>query len=670
MPPIIGNLTNLAVLDLSDNYFYGTIPAYISTNLCKLRILNLENNINISGISERWTGSICLANSLHELSLGGVNMRPSSTTLLSTIGNFTSLEVLDLNHNSINGNAIRGIERSIRGLSDCLEELNLGGNQMGGDLQVLWREISKSKTLKILDLSHNSLSGYIPYFSSNGGIMLPCALEKLILDGNKLSGHVLLQNITKFSNLVKLSIFQNSLPILITEDVLTKLKRLEEIDLSNNRLVWKVKSRWLPLDIKRIHLSSSQVGPKFPSWFQHHHTGGISILEMSNASISDDVPDWFWKIATEMKYLDLSHNQLRGYLPSIGMSTWYEILDLSNNSFSGPILDDLCMLKNLQELRLSNNHFHGHIPDCWENGGRNLWYLGLSNNNLSGEVSRSLGYLPSLAFLHMRNNSIFGEISSITKNMKNLVVLDLAFNIFSGVMPTWGVGEDLSKLRILSLRSNMIDGNIPSEISQLSSLQFLDLSHNMLAGVIPLSFGKLTGMSRIHNETDEQFDFESLGFVDGSTKDSVWMNLKGVELENSGTLGFMNHIDLSSNNLSGDIPEELTHLLGLFGEIPSSISDLYFLSKLNLSHNNLSGMIATRFQLQTLNDSSIYVGLFISVALGFVVGFWGFCGLLIFKRSWRISYYSFVDEMMDKVFVAMAVRATRLKTKFNKFAKI
>ncbi|KAG9441802.1 hypothetical protein H6P81_017656 [Aristolochia fimbriata] len=709
----IGNLTSLEVLDLSHNSIYGTIPASFSTNLCKLRILNLRYNTNISGIWQRWTGSICLANSLQELYLNGIDMRSSSTVLLSTIGNLTSLEVLDLRGNSIygtlprsltsnlchlrvlrlEGNSIRGMERSIRGLCNSLEELNLRGNQLGGDLQVLWAQISNiSRTLKILDLSNNSLTGYIPYSSSNGGTMLPDVLEELYLDGNKLSGNVILQNIAKFSNLVTLSIKQNSLPIVITEDVLIKLERLEGIYLSKNRLVWKVKSRWLPPNIKRIYLSSSQVGPKFPLWLQHHQRGGVSVLAMSNASISDDVPDWFWKITTEMKILDLSHNQLRGYLPSIGMSTWYEILDLSNNSFYGPIPEDLCMLKSLQELRLSNNHFHGDIPDCWGKGGRNLFYINLSYNNLSGEAPRSLGNLPSLAFLHMRNNSISGEISSTTKNMKNLLVLDLAFNRFSRVpIPTWDTaGEDLSKLRILSLRSNMIHGNIPSEISQLSSLQFLDLSHNMLSGVIPISFGKLTGMSRKHNEKDKHFDFETPGFLYFSAIDSIWMNLKGVELENSGTLGFMNHIDLSSNNLSGDIPKELTHLLELVSL-------------------NLSGKIPTGFQLQTLNDSSVYVGndnlcgpplfrkcltndppnmgkdgeekrgkedeieiigLFISIALGFVVGFWACCGLLIFKRSWRTWYYRFADEMMDKVFVTVAVRVGRLKRKFNKSAEI
>ncbi|KAG9440565.1 hypothetical protein H6P81_020730 [Aristolochia fimbriata] len=872
MPPTIGNLTNLEVLDMSENSIYGPIPPSFSTNLCKLRILNLEYNTNISGILwERYsTGSIfCLANSLQELYLSH-NMLSSSTALFSTIGNLTSLavldlsynfisgtvprslisnlchlrilrlernsirdmeplarclsdsleelnlrgnqlggdlqvllqgeisnsktlkildlsnnslsgnipptignltnlEVLDLSKNSINGtvprssisnlchlrilrlerNSIRGMEPLARCLADSLEELNLRGNQLGGDLQVLLGEISFSKTLKILDLSGNSLSGYIPYSSRRrnsstgaGMSILSYVLEQLYLDGNNLSGHVILQNIGKLSNLVRVSISSNSLPIVITEDVLSSLQRLDYINLHNNRLVWKVKTRtWLPPNIKEIHLSSSQLGPKFPSWLQHHHINNISVLDMSNASISDNVPHWFWEIATEMQYLLLSNNQLRGQLPNnIGIMSACCELNLSNNSFSGPIPEDLCMLQNLAFLDLSSNNFHGDIPNCWGNGGNMLSYIDFSNNNFSGDFPCSLGDLPSLVYLHMRNNSITGEISTILKNMKNLVVIDLAYNRFSGVLPTWGtVEEHLPYLSILSLRSNMIHGNISLQISQLSSLQFLDLSYNMLSGVIPISFGKFIAMTTIHNG-DEWFSRD----IYGSTKDSVWMNLKGVELENSGTLGFMNLIDLSSNNLSGDIPQELAHLLGLVslnlsgnslkgqipnkigelkqlesldlsknklsGEIPSSISSLNFLSKLNLSYNNFSGKIPIGSQLQTLNDSSVYLGndnlcgppllqkcstneppnkcklggaekrgnedeieitgLFISISLGFVMGFWGLCGLLILKRSWRICYYRFVDEMMEKIFVAFVVRDARLKRKFNKSAEI
>jgi hypothetical protein len=106
------------------------------------------------------------------------------------------------------------------------------------------------------------------------------------------------------------------------------------------------------------------------------------------------------------------------------------------------------------------------------------------------------------------------------------------------------------------------------------------------------------------------------------------------------TIALMTGIDLSSNNLSGEIPPELAALEGLrflnlsrnhlsgsipkgigtlvilesldlswnelYGSIPSSISELMSLNSLNLSNNHLSGEIPTGSQLQTLVDPSIY----------------------------------------------------------------
>ncbi|KAM0925813.1 hypothetical protein ACQ4PT_003965 [Festuca glaucescens] len=103
------------------------------------------------------------------------------------------------------------------------------------------------------------------------------------------------------------------------------------------------------------------------------------------------------------------------------------------------------------------------------------------------------------------------------------------------------------------------------------------------------------------------------------------------------------NLDLSSNSLTGQIPEEISFLIRLTnlnlssnqligkipnqigdlkqlesldlsyneltGEIPSGLSDLTSLSYLNLSYNNLSGAIPSGPQLQTLDSQiDIYIG--------------------------------------------------------------
>ncbi|CAO2152926.1 unnamed protein product [Urochloa humidicola] len=121
--------------------------------------------------------------------------------------------------------------------------------------------------------------------------------------------------------------------------------------------------------------------------------------------------------------------------------------------------------------------------------------------------------------------------------------------------------------------------------------------------------------------------------------------IKGQQLEFLEGIQYMVNIDLSCNNLTGEIPQGISalvdlkslnfswnHLSGripsnigdlkalesldlshnkLSGEIPSSISALTSLTSFNLSYNNLSGRIPTGNQLQTLaldDPASMYVG--------------------------------------------------------------
>lgn len=38
------------------------------------------------------------------------------------------------------------------------------------------------------------------------------------------------------------------------------------------------------------------------------------------------------------------------------------------------------------------------------------------------------------------------------------------------------------------------------------------------------------------------------------------------------------------------------------------------------------------------------MGFFVSIGVGFVVGFWGVCAALIIKSSWRHAYFQFVGS--------------------------
>ncbi|CAL5323063.1 unnamed protein product [Camellia sinensis] len=157
--------------------------------------------------------------------------------------------------------------------------------------------------------------------------------------------------------------------------------------------------------------------------------------------------------------------------------------------------------------------------------------------------------------------------------------------------------------------------------------------------IVPKCFNNFTAMTEKQNSSN-LFSYYALSPT-SEAQENAFLVTKGREVEYSTTLKFVTSMDLSENNLSGEIPKELTRLVGLHslnlsgnhftgeipknigdmeqlesldfslnqlcGEIPLSMSSLTFLSHLNLSYNNLIGQIPLSTQLQSLENSS-FVG--------------------------------------------------------------
>ncbi|PQP96438.1 LRR receptor-like serine/threonine-protein kinase FLS2 [Prunus yedoensis var. nudiflora] len=282
--------------------------------------------------------------------------------------------------------------------------------------------------------------------------------------------------------------------------------------------------------------------------------------------------------------------------------------------------------------------------------------LRLRSNSLSGHIPRQLCYLPSLHILDLGSNNFSGTILDCLNNMTCLLYDDLTNNknmsaIYDAHTTVMSKGQDLDYYKTLDLvysidlSSNNLEGEIPEGIISLIGLGTLNFSMNQLSGSIPSKIGNLH---------------------------------------------LLETLDLSYNHLSGQIPQ--------------SISSLTFLSHLNLSYNNLRGRIPSGSQLQVLeNNSSIYKGnpslcgvplstkcpvddsitpnkdpedkneddeddkgvvwIYVSLGLGFIVGFWGVCGTLVLKKSWRYAYFRFFDGIKDKVALAIALKVARLQRK-------
>ncbi|KAL0351425.1 UNVERIFIED_CONTAM: Receptor-like protein EIX2 [Sesamum calycinum] len=259
-------------------------------------------------------------------------------------------------------------------------------------------------------------------------------------------------------------------------------------------------------------------------------------------------------------------------------------------------------------------------------------------------------------------------------------MFDVGGNQLTGNIPAW-LGTNLMSLRVLSLRDNEFSGTVPLELCDLTEIQVLDLSGNNISGRIP-GYG---------SHFDVSFYIEN-----------ALVHWKGLEREYNRTLRLLKLIDLSNNGFVGNIPKEFSLLRGLVslnlsrnhltGNIDSEIGQMEMLESLDLSRNQLC--IPSGTQLRGFNasayagnnglcgpplaaclapdhgpgtpqatddahvgkeDSIFGMGFYISVVLGFVVGFWGVIVILVVNKSWRIAYFGFWNKIYDWLYVTITI---------------
>ncbi|CAN6553691.1 unnamed protein product [Malus baccata var. baccata] len=637
IPPSLGNLSNLNFLDLSARPYYSSLLEIPSENLNWLSRLSSLQYLNLGGLSlantgVSWLHVINMFPSLLELHLSSCEIGNLPQITLKTL-NFTSLLALDMSSNFISSFPSWLFNLTV------LTKLHLRQNSLSG-----------------LDFSGNRLEGHIPKLNF-------CKLKTQNFQGNKFDGGI--QGL--------LSGFLNC-----TDSV------LESLDLSSNKL-------------------------------------------------EDELPDSLGMLHN-LQYVNLEFNNFSGKIPeSIGKLSSLKTLNLNYNNMIGPVPDTLGQLPELVHLDLSGNSWEGILTEShFANLTRLrsidvMWPLMLivdvGYNNLSGNIPSSMGVPSSLLVLRMNDNNLGGTIpSSVWRNCTSLRSIDLGGNKFTGNMTLW-IGSNAPGLFFIRLRSNLLSGHISDQLCNLPLLDILDPSHNNFSGPIPKCLKNM--MSLVEGFSNTTY-YES--YIEQTT-----LTLKGRELVFNKTLFLVKSIDLSSNNLEGEIPEEITSLIALStlnlsrnqlrgniplkignlrwletldlshnhlsGQIPQSLSSLTSLSYLNLSYNNLAGRIPSGNQLQTLEDPSIYEGnlllcgvplstkcpgddtftatdakdsnedgndklwFYVSMVLGFTVGFWGVCGTLLVKKSWRYTYFRLFDDIKDKVMLAIAVKVAHFQRK-------
>ncbi|GAV69880.1 Pkinase domain-containing protein/LRR_1 domain-containing protein/LRRNT_2 domain-containing protein/LRR_6 domain-containing protein/LRR_8 domain-containing protein [Cephalotus follicularis] len=579
LPPSIGKLTQLRVLSLRFNGFFGELPLEIG-KLHFLEILDLGFNA--------FDGPIPLALQ-NCTSLGVINLSGNrfNGTIPRYFARFLGLQIVDLSFNMLSGS----IPDELGDNCVSLEHLHLAGNSLSGSIPSNLGNCSKLRSillssnmlqddipsslgklgnLEALDLSRNFLSGVVP--PELGSCI---QLKLLVLKNNY--GSLFLRNDSSLTiqpeneGMEDFNYFDGELP-----DSVTKLPNLRVLWAPNVNLEGNVPQNWGSCSkLEMLNLAQNYFGGQMPASLSNckslyfldlssnNLTGSLSeeffvpcmvVFNVSKNSLSGNFPRYSNSVCSKLSVnFSISYTDFLIYYSSffytkaalMSMSSYSFPLsgpavfhDFSNNLFTGPVPPFLIALGSFSArpfygFWLNGNNFEGNISTysfdpCLSLAGL---IFNIGNNGLVGYIPSDMGsHCKCMKILSLEGNELVGSIPRPFANLTSLVSLNLSNNKLQGPLPSY-IGQ-MKDLKYLSLSSNDFTGAIPLELSQLSSLEVLEISSNHLSGVIPSHLA---------------------------------------------TLEHLNILRVDHNNLSG--------------QIPSGFSNMTSLLDLNVSFNNLSGSV-------------------------------------------------------------------------------
>ncbi|KAI4297592.1 hypothetical protein L6164_037477 [Bauhinia variegata] len=587
----LNNLTSLQTLDLSYNYLSGSIPLPLLTNLTSLEYLSLWNN--------SFEGSFSL----------------------SILANHSKLKVLILGPKQSKMFQVDTENPPYWIPSFQLKVLKMPNCQVNSPTRTMPSFLLYQHGLEYIELSQNNLVGMFP----NWLLVNNPKLQHFFLNDNSFIGSFqLLDGLNQqMDQLLEFDISSNEIQGLIPENIGFIFPNLDTLNVSSNKFDGDI---------------AASIGDM----------SKLSVLDLANNNFSGKIPNQILLGCISLQFLRVSHNSLRGEIFARSPNWKYlSVLMMDHNEFNGTLKNGMVMSSSVIELDISNNNLTGRLPAGWIN---KYGYFSVSRNNFEGEILKELckvdlnfinlsynrfsGAIPScfnsssLYSIHLQGNSLTGTIPRELSGCNELVTMDMRDNKLSGNIPK-GIYR-LQHLKFLLLGGNALQGQLPSELCKLKRLNFLDLSRNNFTGSIPSCFNNISfskdidasiyGLASVSSFSGYLYGQHFEVQYDGSDpfslfEEEVQLTVKSLALPyNGGMLNYISGLDLSLNQLSGEIPSQLGELSALHalnlshnslrGSIPESFQNLKLVEGLDLSYNNLSGNIPS--QLQVLNFLEIF----------------------------------------------------------------
>ncbi|XP_022751582.1 LRR receptor-like serine/threonine-protein kinase GSO2, partial [Durio zibethinus] len=358
----------LSSLDISNNFFNGSIPIEIGAQLPSLNFLNMSKNHFNGSIPSSFgdMSSLCSLDLSNNLLSGGIPQHMAMGC--------SSLAYLALSNNTLQGKLF-----SVNFSLTNLMELQLDGNNFSGRIPDF---LSNKTYLNTLDVSNNQLSGRIPRWMGNMS-----SLETIIMSNNHLEGTIPME----FCQL----------------DLIL-------LDLSVNNISGSLPSCFSPSQIRQVHLSKNRLRGSLPDSLGNCST--LVTLDVSDNFLTGNIPSWVGRLSN-LSYLLLNNNKFEGRIPiELCNLSHLSLINLSHNNLSGRIPP--C-------IKITT------LEDVPEDYGKILPYMSgidLSFNNLVGEIPDEIGNFRNILVLSLSHNSLTGPIPPTFANLMRIESLDLSYN--------------------------------------------------------------------------------------------------------------------------------------------------------------------------------------------------------------------------------------------------
>ncbi|KAJ1443710.1 Leucine-rich repeat [Sesbania bispinosa] len=581
-------------VDLSSSHLFGSMDANTTLfHLPHLQRLNLaDNHFNYSQIPSTIAGIFHLPN-LRRIDLG-FNQNLTGSIPFS-LGNLTQLTILDLGFNKFKGHLSSDLANLTK-----LQTLIVGYNEFTIESETMsW--ICKLSEMNSLDLSYVNIGSEIPLCFVNLTRLSVLAIRNSNLSGEITSG---IMNLTK---LAFLDLGANNLKGEIS-DSLFQLENLELLSLYCNLLQGELElDKFLkPEKLITIDLSYNKISAVSGKNSSNATLSRIQVLRLASCNLVE-FPDFFQDLG-ELKHLDLSDNSVNSLPSWIWRKTSLQFLNMSHNSLRGKISPSICNLAFLEHLDLSYNNLSDMVPSCLGSFSQSLQILQLQGNRLSGFIPQTYLKTSALKMIDLSNNSLQGQLPRALVNCRMLEFLDVSHNQINDSFPFW-LGA-LPELKVIALRNNQFYGSIGCPITcSFPKLHIIVLSRNEFSGSLPVeiihNLNAMKASNMGHLQYEQNWAIKPLGRYTWTEHYSYSLTMynKGLVMVYGNLQEFYNliAIDLSSNRISGEIPDVMGDLKGLVllnlsnnmftGSIPSSLGNLSNLEALDLSLNSLSGNI-------------------------------------------------------------------------------